>query len=162
MTAAEIETALTQRDCSIVEGGGKFALVYPHGYELRKRSRDLMASNRSAAAVEAWLWLHPESAAADAIAAVQRIVAVDFGVQPADFIARDRSEPLATARRVAMALAREVTGASLGHLGAIFERDHGAVLHAQQSVRDQCETDDLFAARVGTLRAKCLAEALRV
>lgn len=157
MTPAEIEAELKTRECAIVEDGGRFAMVYPHGYELRKRSRDLLASCRSAALVEAWLWLHPDRETASGIETVQRVVAEDFGLPVAGLKSRDRSEPTVTARRIAMALARELTAAPLQQIGEAFDRDHGTVIYARDSVASQCQTEDVFAARVGTLRAACSA-----
>ncbi len=155
MTTAELEQALALRNCAIVQDGDRFALVYPHGYELRKRAHDLGAINRPAALAEAWAWLHPDLSNAESVRKVAAVVAGDFGVTVEDLAARDRSEPLATARRVAFALARELTNAPLAVIGDLFGRDHGTVIHAVDSVRDQCDTSAAFAARVGTLRAVC-------
>ena len=156
MTTAELQGSLQERGCSIVEEGGRFALVYPHGYTARKTAHDLCATTLAQATAEAWIWLHPERLAAAGIAEVQRIVAAGYGFATIAFCVKDRSEPLATARRVAMALAREITGASTDVVGAAFERDRGTVIAAQTSVRDQCDIDRAFAARVGSLRAACL------
>jgi hypothetical protein len=157
VTTAEIEHALRARDCALVADGGRFALVYPHGYEQRKRAHDLAAADRAGALAEAWAWLHPDATEATGIATVQAVVAADFGVTVEALPSRDRSEPLATARRVAMAIARELTGATFARVGEQFARDHGTVIHAVESVRDQCTTETAFAARVGTLRAVCRA-----
>jgi hypothetical protein len=157
MTTAEIETELKTRACAIVEDGGKFALVYPHGYR-SKRSRELLASRRESALVEAWLWLHPDLSDDEGIEIVMRVVARDYRLHVDAFLGKERHEPLATARRIAMALSRELTGATLQIIGDTFGgRDHGTVVHAQNSIANQCDTDDALAARVGTLRAACLA-----
>lgn len=156
MNPHEIEAELKLRGCSIVSARGDFALVYPHGYGAVKRAHDLQAKTRDAALVEAWLWLHPDQQTAGAVAAVQAIIAADFAMPVRSFAIRDRSEPLSTARRIAMVLCRDLTSCSLQSIGDAFGRNHTAVCHAIESVRDQCETDTAFAARVGTLRLRAL------
>jgi chromosomal replication initiation ATPase DnaA len=156
MNHAEIEAALKVRDCAIVHDGGKYALVYPHGYDLRKRAHDLGATSRNDALAEAWVWLHPISESGQGFATIRRVVAESFGFPPEMFESRDRSEPLATARRVAMSLSRELTGATFEAIGSAFARDANTAIYAQQTVADQCGLDPRFAARVGTLRAACL------
>lgn len=157
MSADEIEMLLAARGCSIVEDGGRFALVYPHGYSQRHKAHDLAATDRASANAEAWVWLHPENTGTAAVFAVQRVVAEDFGFESKALLEKDRTEPLASARRIAMTLARELSGASYSYIGEAFARDHGTIISAQQSVQDQCDTDAAFDARVGTLRAACQA-----
>lgn len=158
MTPIEIDVQLAARACAIVEDRGDFALVYPYGYQGRRRAQQLVAKTRAAALVEAWDWLHPEHRIAEIVDIVQHVVAADFGVAVEEFFPKTRTEPLATARRVAMVLARELSGGGLHAIGNLFLRDHATVLSAEQSVADQRETDAAFAARVGALRAACAAE----
>lgn len=159
MTPGEIETALTVNGCAVIEDGGYFALVYPFGYEGRKRSQDLTAKTRAAALAEAWAWLHPEKRVMERIEIIQRAVSNDFGVSIEGLRNGNRAEPMATARRVAMALAATITPASTYCIGTLFGgREHHTVLYAKQSVKDQGETDLPFAARVDLLKRACLAE----
>jgi hypothetical protein len=161
MKPAEIEAVLQRRGCTIVEDGGKFALVYPHGYEGRPRTKDLLATKRESAALESWLWLHPDLVDDRGIDTVKKIVAADYRLSVEQLVAKDRSEPLATARRIAMALSRELTGATLEVIGTAFGgRDHGTVIHARDSLVAQCDTDAALAARLGTLRVACAAALL--
>ena len=158
MSADEITMLLKARGCTVVEDAGRFALVYPHGYARRHKAHDLAAKDHASASIEAWLWLHPEMIspkAIEAVISVQIIVAGDFGFKATELLEKDRSEPLATARRIAMTLARELSGATFDYLSEAFDREPGAVIQALQSVRNQCETDAAFDARVGTLRAAC-------
>lgn len=157
MTATEIEAALALRKCAIVEDAGDFALVYPYGYEGRARSHDLTAKTRAAALQEAWDWLHPEARMMERIEIVQRVVAMDFGTTQEALCNGGRPEPLATARRVAMALAAELAPASTYVVGHAFNREHNSVMYAQTSIADQCAIDERFAARVGALRQACVA-----
>jgi chromosomal replication initiation ATPase DnaA len=157
MTPPEIEAAMKEKGCVLVEDRGDFALVYPFGYEGRKRSQDLQAKTRDAALVEAWKWLHPEQRVAERIEIIQRMVAAEFGISIDLLCAGGRAEPMATARRVALALAATITPASTYLIGASFGREHGTVLYAKKSIEDQCAVDLPLAARVGTLRAQCQA-----
>ncbi len=155
MTVIEIEKVLTLRGCAIVAAGAAFGLTHPVGLEPGTRTRELFATSREGAVREAWLWLHPEGNARQSITIIQHLVAQDYQLPAVALVNRDRSEPLATARRVAMALARELTLSSHVNIGAAFDRDGGTVLHACDSVRNQCATDKQFAARVGALRVAC-------
>jgi len=127
MTLAEISSALANRHCMIVEDRGRFALVHPCAFEKTARSHDLLAT-------------------------IKRVVAADFGVGVVDIDTSDRTEPLATARRVAIAPARERTWLTCEAIGAAFARNHSTVINSARQVADQCATDRRFAARVGTLR----------
>jgi hypothetical protein len=156
MTTVEKDAALMVAGCTLVEDKGAFALVYPYGYEGRKRAHDLAAKGREAAIVEAWDWLHPEEQIAERIEIIQRVVAHEFGTTAHDLCNGGRTEPLATARRVAMALCRKLTPASTTLVGASFNgRDHGTVLHAERSIAAECENDARFGARVGIVFEAC-------
>src|SRR5690606_27778046 len=108
MTPAEIEVEIERCGCTIIEDRGDFALVYPFGYEGRKRSHELLAKQRDLALVEAWGWLHPEQRVAERIDIIQRLVAAEFGISMDMLCGSGRAEPTATARRVAMALAAAI------------------------------------------------------
>jgi chromosomal replication initiator protein len=82
----------------------------------------------------------PASAACEhsrtALITLQRAVPEAFGLRRDDLIARCRTMEVAFPRRVAMYLARELTGASLPQIGRAFNRDHATVLHACQHVKE--------------------------
>jgi chromosomal replication initiator protein len=80
---------------------------------------------------------------------VQRVVADHFGVAPDLLIAKVRTQPIARARMVAMALTLKLCHLSLKQVGANFGgRDHTTVLHARDSVIKWEEEDDLFASEL--------------
>lgn len=157
-TFKEVEDYLAARGCSIVEDGGQFALVYPTGYGSSRAAHTLAATDRECALAESTRFLNPEKEAYARIAAIKRVVAENFGTGPDAFLKFDRSEPLATARRIAIALCRELTVASRNQLRASFNREaRGTIDHAVESVAAQCATDKQFAARFGALRALACA-----
>lgn len=51
-----------------------------------------------------------------------------------DMISRDRHQPICQERQIIMAVIHEMSGLTLGAVGAIFKRDHGTVLHAVRLV----------------------------
>lgn len=155
-TAEEVTQALTALGCAVLEDGGQFVLVHPAGYGGSKSAHELVAKERNPALAEAWNFLHPEAQAYARVATIKRVVAEGYGEPPSAFLRRDRNEPLATARRIAMALCRDLTAASLETLGRSFERDRTDIRYAQASVAEQCAVDRQFAARVGLLREACL------
>lgn len=67
---------------------------------------------------------------------IKKAAAEYFGLNIEDMSAKIRTEKIATARQVAMYLARELTGASLPKIGQEFGgRDHTTVLHACEKIR---------------------------
>ncbi len=159
MTTEEIEAALVANRCEILEDNGDFALVYPYGYSRTKRAYGLSAKTREAAVLEAWAFLQPEFRTEQRIDLIQRIVSAEFGLSVVELCGSSRPEPIATARRIAIALAADVTPAGLYQIGSLFGgRDQSTASYARQSVRDQYETSAAFAARYDTLKARCLLE----
>jgi len=64
---------------------------------------------------------------------MERIVtesAKAWGVDLGAILGRFKGSNVCAARRLAMSLMRHITGWSYEHLGAIFNRTHGAVSHA--------------------------------
>jgi chromosomal replication initiator protein len=98
-----------------------------------------------------------EDTAADAcgIGEILDAAAQEFGVERASLMARDRRPAVATARQVAMYLARELTEHSLPEIGrGIGGRNHTTVLHAVNRVSAAIRTDDSVRDAVDNLRRR--------
>ncbi|HEY1275111.1 MAG TPA: chromosomal replication initiator protein DnaA [Thermoleophilaceae bacterium] len=81
--------------------------------------------------------------------------AEEFGVEPKALVARDRRAAVATARQVAMYLARELTDHSLPEIGrGIGDRNHTTVLHAINRVSAAVRTDPVVKTAVDNLRRR--------
>jgi chromosomal replication initiator protein len=81
--------------------------------------------------------------------------AQEFGVERSALLARDRRPAVATARQVAMYLARELTDHSLPEIGrGIGGRNHTTVLHAVNRVSAVIRTDDSVRGAVDNLRRR--------
>jgi chromosomal replication initiator protein len=73
---------------------------------------------------------------------IQSLTAEAFGIDRAALLRKDRRAHVATARQVAMYLARELTHESLPELGRSFAgRNHSTVLHAHRRVLAALERD---------------------
>ncbi|MGI9627030.1 MAG: chromosomal replication initiator protein DnaA [Longimicrobiales bacterium] len=68
-------------------------------------------------------------------------VAEGFGFHPDDLTSPGRTQPLATARQIAMYLCREFTDDSLVQIGRHFNRDHSTVVHGIDRIKDALQTD---------------------
>jgi chromosomal replication initiator protein len=98
-----------------------------------------------------------EDAASDAcgIGEILDAAAQEFGVERAALLARDRRPAVATARQVAMFLARELTEHSLPEIGrGIGGRNHTTVLHAVNRVSAAMRDDDSVRNAVDNLRRR--------
>ena len=83
---------------------------------------------------------------------VQRIVSEHYGLAPDLLMAKIRTQPIARARMVAMALSVRLTGRSLKQVGSAFgKRDHTTVLHAREKVAEWEQNDPTFASVIQTL-----------
>jgi chromosomal replication initiator protein len=81
--------------------------------------------------------------------------AQEFGVERDALLARDRRPTVATARQVAMYLARELTEHSLPEIGrGIGGRNHTTVLHAVNRVSASMRSDDSVRNAVENLRRR--------
>ena len=81
--------------------------------------------------------------------------AIEFGVERQALIERDRRPAVATARQVAMYLARELTEHSLPEIGRGFGgRSHTTVLHAVNRVGAALDTDPGVRGAVDNLRRR--------
>jgi chromosomal replication initiator protein len=78
-----------------------------------------------------------------------------FGVTPAELVARDRRPTVARARKVAIYLARELTGKSFPEIGRkLGGRDHSTILAAVRSLAGDIERDAELAQAVDELKRK--------
>jgi chromosomal replication initiator protein len=76
-----------------------------------------------------------------------------FGVTPSQLTARDRRPDVARARKVAIYLARELTGKSLPEIGRrLGGRDHSTILAAVRSLSRDVEHDEELAQAVDKLK----------
>jgi chromosomal replication initiator protein len=89
------------------------------------------------------------------VTAILNATATQFGVGSEALLARDRRPTVTRARKIAMYLARELTGQSLPEIGRGFGgRDHSTVLHAVRSVSTEVGRDPELAMTVDKLRAR--------
>ena len=98
-----------------------------------------------------------ESTATDAcgIGEILDAAAQEFGVERDALLARDRRPTVATARQVAMFLARELTEHSLPEIGrGVGGRNHTTVLHAVNRVSAAMHSDDSVRSAVHNLRRR--------
>lgn len=70
-----------------------------------------------------------ENTILDAVCAV-------WDVSRHDLLGRSRSQPVAFARQLAMALTYNMTGCSLHDVGGIFGRNHATVIHARNVINN--------------------------
>jgi chromosomal replication initiation ATPase DnaA len=63
------------------------------------------------------------------------------GFTKGDILSKNRKQPLALVRQIAMWLARE--GRTLEELGDIFKRNHAACLHSVKSIEGKLSYNDL-------------------
>ncbi|MBQ9804397.1 MAG: chromosomal replication initiator protein DnaA [Lentisphaeria bacterium] len=75
---------------------------------------------------------------------IQRTVANHFGVTLTDLIGRCRSRNIADSRMIAMYLCRRLTELSSTEIGSEFGRTHANVLHAEKTIFERCETDEVL------------------
>lgn len=90
-------------------------------------------------------------------AALIHATAEAAGLRPATLMGRSREPRIVQPRQVAMALCRELPGASLPRIGRIFRRDHTTVLHACRAVAARMD-DDLAAAMAGIRQRAGMAQ----
>lgn len=73
---------------------------------------------------------------------IKKVVAEYYSVKLDDMTAKIRTKEIATARQVAMYLARELTSSSLPKIGDEFGgRDHTTVLHAYEKIKSAIDSD---------------------
>jgi chromosomal replication initiator protein len=82
-----------------------------------------------------------------------------FGLTTKELVARDRRPAVARARKVAIYLARELTGKSLPEIGRrLGGRDHSTILAAVRSLPGDIERDTELAAAVDNLKRQLQVE----
>jgi chromosomal replication initiator protein len=69
-------------------------------------------------------------------------VSKHFRIRVEDIKGQSRKAPIAHARHVAVYMAREITGDSWKHIGALFgNRDHTSVMHGYKKIREMMDRD---------------------
>lgn len=82
-----------------------------------------------------------------------QVVAEGFGFEAEDIKGSKRTARLNRARQVAMYLCRDITEASLPHIGEVFGgRSHTTVLHGINKTEEELETDRVLEQRINKLR----------
>ena len=82
-------------------------------------------------------------------------VATYFSLSTDELVSRTRRQKISNARQKAMYLTREMTNLSYASIGLRFGgRDHSTVIHANQSVENQIDTDPKFAEMIEEVRHK--------
>lgn len=118
------------------------------GVELRVAVTERMRALRSVPLVEK----------ADQVAIVShvcRVVAAWYGCGVEDIVGRQRTSELVVPRQVAMALSREMSGATFHALGRFFKRDHATIVYAVRVMANRCETEPKFRDSFEALRGLC-------
>lgn len=108
--------------------------------------------------------LHPAPAPAahapaSKIAVVQASVAQAYGLNVTDLTGPRRTAEIALARQVAMTLAYRINP-SLIRIAEAFNRQHGTVIHALQTVTNRKQTDRRFLAQFESV-SEIVGKALR-
>ena len=76
------------------------------------------------------------------IEAIQRVVAENFGMRPADLKQKNNSRNVVVPRQIAMYLAKQMTEASLPEIGRQFgNKHHTTVMHSIGKIEDQRRED---------------------
>lgn len=86
--------------------------------------------------------------------AIAEWVASHFGLTLAEIRADGRPGRITLPRQVAMFIQRATTGATVEQVGDYWNKHHGTVLHACQSISDRITTEPKFRAAVQQLQAE--------
>ena len=70
-----------------------------------------------------------------------KAVCLTYDVSYSDILSNNRTQPLATARQVAMFLARKLTGNSTPTVANEFKRNHTTVLHGTQTIQKRIDVE---------------------
>lgn len=92
------------------------------------------------------------------IGIIQTIVCQHYEINTAAMMSRIRTKRYTEPRHLALFLSRELTKHSLEDIAHAFrpDMDHGTVIHACNAVTSRMQTDEVFAAVVDKLRARCV------
>ncbi len=83
------------------------------------------------------------------IACILKMVSRYYHVTEEQILSRDRHEPIASARHIAMFMTRKIVGGSLQDLARLFNReDHGTIMNAVKIVESRIETEPLTRAQI--------------
>ena len=82
---------------------------------------------------------------------IVEVVCTEFGVQPSVLLGKSREQTVATARQVAMYLAKKMTNKSFVEIGNHFGRTHATVMYAIKATSDLIDTNVQLARRVKKL-----------
>ncbi len=89
------------------------------------------------------------------IEAIKKVTADYYSLKIDDMSAKKRTKEIATARQIAMYLAREMTNASLPKIGETFGgRDHTTVMHACEKIKNSIKEDKEIADAVRAIEEK--------
>jgi chromosomal replication initiator protein len=92
------------------------------------------------------------------ISTIKQIVAEQLKIDIEELSAKIRKKEIATARQIAMYLARELTSATNEKIGDTFGgRDHSTVIHACDKIRETIKTDHALLDLVNNLKKEILA-----
>lgn len=94
----------------------------------------------------------PELALPRLLVSILQSVRVVCDVTTAEVFSRRRSQRIAWARQIAMAIASERSDRSHGELAAIFGKDRSTVSYACRTFETRIETDARAAAQVAAVR----------
>lgn len=70
-----------------------------------------------------------------------KVVCQAYKINMADILGKDRTQPLATARQVAMFLSRKLTGNSLPVVAGHFKRNHTTVMHGSGAIQKRLDVE---------------------
>ncbi len=70
-----------------------------------------------------------------------KAVCQSYNLSISDILGKDRTQPLATARQVAMFLSRKLTGNSLPVVADHFKRNHTTVLHGMSAIQKRLDVE---------------------
>lgn len=84
---------------------------------------------------------------------VLQVVAAHYRLSVSDLASRKRTKAIATARQMAMYVARELSDASLAQIGSALNRDHSTVAHGCTRIAEQIAHDSALSADFEAIRA---------
>lgn len=85
---------------------------------------------------------------------VIELIAVDYGLRPADLLRRSRMRRFVEPRMLAIYLMRHDLGMGVVESGLIFRLDHSTISHACKTVENLIQTQPKFKQRLERVRSK--------